>query len=133
MATGLTREQRAKRREKIAKEIDRGRDIDVVAQKHGVTAATVVNACREFGVDTALQHKQAAERRRKIAQEIQQGKDAATVAQEFGVALTTVGNACKEHGVEYSTGRTAQRRQPNHQMLQIVAWLIEGYNGADIA
>lgn len=47
----MTHEEKRARREKIARDVERGRSISDVAQAYAVGIRTVQDACREFGVE----------------------------------------------------------------------------------
>jgi transposase len=82
----------------------------------------------------AMTREELADRRKKIADAVREGKQIADICKKFGIGLTTVKNACREHNVEIDRKQVrSHEKQPGTEVLRIVAWLIQGYNSAEIA
>jgi transposase len=81
-----------------------------------------------------MTREELADRRKKIADAVREGKHVAEVCKKFGIGLTTVKNACREHGVKVDRKQTRMSdEKPATETLRIVAWLIQGYSGSEIA
>jgi hypothetical protein len=59
MAT-LTHQERRDRREKAARDIERGMKPETVCRRHNIGFKSLRDACAEFGVDFPSQRKQSA-------------------------------------------------------------------------
>lgn len=77
-----------------------------------------------------MTREERAQRRRDIAAEVADGAAVGEVARKYSVSVSMVANACQEHNV---APPKLARNGSTQQRLQIVAWLIGGYTGGEIA
>lgn len=82
---------------------------------------------------TIMNREERAARRQEIAEAIRDGKQIADVSRKFKVGASTVKSACVEHGVEIPRQEARPAQKPGDDFLQILAWLIEGYDAAEIS
>jgi transposase len=108
----LTHPERAARRAAIADAMLGGGDENQVARRFGVSPATVVACCREFGVarEAKLRGPKASARSMEIVAALLLGGRKSDVARRFGVSrqrVQQVNDQARSAGIPLPGGRTA--------------------------